>query len=244
LSSVTAIIPTFNRYEALCDAVDSILMQTHPVAQIVVVDDGSSDERYREFSRPLTTVVHRETNSCVEFGHPAPGVVRNDGMRLAEGEYLAFCDDDDVWLPWKIERQLEAFQRSGCHMSSTEGYYCPSRWDSDRLSAELASGFDSRYPLYNREHFYPQLKKVCQLTHGFPTIWGHGFLSRHNSIITSSVMFLRALVEAAGYFEPAIIGREDWSYWLRLLRHTNSIYVDTPCFGYCSRRPKRSKRRN
>jgi glycosyltransferase involved in cell wall biosynthesis len=230
--TVSVIIPSFNRHQLMVDAVESVLLQTIPVTEILVIDDGSSDRRYRTFRRPRTTVIRRARSTRRELGHPAPGIVRNEGLDRATGEYIAFCDDDDVWLPWKLEKQFRAMKRHGCLMSSTEGYLCPERWNSRRLTAELRSGFRGRFPRYNREAHWRTLKRLCGLQSRFPVVWDLEFLQRHNSMITSSVIVHRSLIKPAGYFEDISFG-EDYRYWLRLLQSTNSAYVNTPCFGYC-----------
>ena len=236
MTTVSVVIPSRNRYETLVDAIESVRLQTCPASEIIVMDDNSSDPRYKAHSPVGVTVLRRETSTVEEFGFPAPGVVRNVGMRAATGEYIAFCDDDDVWLPWKLERQLQALQNTGCRMSSTEGYMVRKRWDSGHLVDELQSCFHRRHPLYNREYYWPILKRLCRLEDDFPAIWNREFLSRHNTVITSSVIFHRSLLPQTGEFGPLVIGREDEHYWLRLLEHTDSVYVKTPCFGYCSRR--------
>ena len=55
------------------------------------------------------------------FGHASAGYVRTIGMKEAKGEYIAFLDDDDIWFPTKLEKQISAMDRTNCGMSSTEG---------------------------------------------------------------------------------------------------------------------------
>jgi len=102
--TVTVVIPTFNRAPLLARAIDSVLRQTHPPFEILVVDDGSSDG--------TRDVVHGCADARVKYirhernqGLPAG---RNTGIRAAAGEFIAFIDDDDQWRPDKLERQLQA----------------------------------------------------------------------------------------------------------------------------------------
>ncbi|HXV65552.1 MAG TPA: glycosyltransferase family 2 protein, partial [Vicinamibacteria bacterium] len=99
-------IPTHNRGDALARAVTSIQAQTVAPAEIIVVDDGSTDgsaERIRtEF--PRVRVV-RQSNLGVS-------AARNAGIRSSNGELVAFLDSDDEWLPRKLERQLDALAAS------------------------------------------------------------------------------------------------------------------------------------
>jgi glycosyltransferase involved in cell wall biosynthesis len=108
LSRVSAVIPTFNRRRELAAAIASVLAQTRPVDEIIVVDDGSTDGTWetlqalsRDVQRPRI-VLHRQENK-------GPSAARNAGVRLATGELIAFLDSDDTWLPEKTARQLELF---------------------------------------------------------------------------------------------------------------------------------------
>jgi glycosyltransferase involved in cell wall biosynthesis len=108
LPTITAVIPTYNRRLQLLAAVDSVLAQTVSVDQIIVVDDGSTDgtagairTRYRDHVEVCT-----QENAGV-------AAARNRGIRAATGDWVAFLDSDDLWLPTKIERQLAALAASG-----------------------------------------------------------------------------------------------------------------------------------
>lgn len=119
---VTVIIPTYKRPRLVIQAISSVLKQTVTDLEVLVVDDCSQDEtRIVVESIPdlrVHYVVH-ETNK----GLPA---VRNTGIRLARGRYIAFLDDDDQWRPEKLERQLEVLRRCDAvactAVSSAKGY--------------------------------------------------------------------------------------------------------------------------
>lgn len=103
--SVSVVISTFNRWGSLRRAVQSALDQTRPPAEVVVADDGSTDatpEGMTAWARrdPRVRYVRLDHNT----GMPAPA--RNLGARTAAADWLAFLDDDDRWLPEKLERQL------------------------------------------------------------------------------------------------------------------------------------------
>ena len=101
--SVTAIIPVHNGEHFLRDALDSILAQSHPPSEIIVVDDGSTD-RTPEIARgyePEVTYLRQQRSG--------PAGARNAGLRSASGDFIAFLDADDTWRPEKLERQLERF---------------------------------------------------------------------------------------------------------------------------------------
>ena len=100
--SVSVIIPNYNYGRFLSEAIDSVLAQTYSNVEIVVVDDGSSDnslEILAEYEKKGIKVV-RQKNSGV-------GAARNTGVKSSSGDLIAFLDADDVWLPQKIEKQVE-----------------------------------------------------------------------------------------------------------------------------------------
>lgn len=100
---VSCIVPVFNGERFLAEALESILRQTRPPDEIIVVDDGSRDDSggiARGFGDAIRYM--RQDNA-------GPAAARNAGVALAGGDFLAFLDADDVWLPAKLERQLARF---------------------------------------------------------------------------------------------------------------------------------------
>lgn len=97
---ISVIIPTYNHARFLAQAIESALAQTLPPVELIVVDDGSTDETAQVLARYAGRIrVIRQQNSGV-------AAARNAGAALAAGDYLAFLDADDVWLPRKLERQM------------------------------------------------------------------------------------------------------------------------------------------
>jgi glycosyltransferase involved in cell wall biosynthesis len=103
MSAVSVVIPAFNAARYIAEAVESVLAQTVPPAEIIVSDDGSTDE---------TAAVVRRFGDRVRWhagSNAGAGTARNRGVALARGELLAFLDADDLWTPDKSARQLRAF---------------------------------------------------------------------------------------------------------------------------------------
>jgi glycosyltransferase involved in cell wall biosynthesis len=97
--SVSAVIPAYNAELTISDAIQSVLAQTYEIAEIIVVDDGSSDHTSEVAARfPRTQVIRRPNGG--------PGAARNTGIHAASGEWIAFLDSDDAWAPRKTEIQL------------------------------------------------------------------------------------------------------------------------------------------
>lgn len=101
---VSVIIPTYNRWPILCEAIESVLKQGYQGFELIVVDDGSEDgtaDKLRRYNPRLRL-----------FSQPRRGVAaaRNLGVRWANGKYLAFLDSDDLWMPKKLEVQVAFMQ--------------------------------------------------------------------------------------------------------------------------------------
>lgn len=107
MQKVSVVIPTYNYGRFIGEAIESVLKQTLPVFEVIVVDDGSSDnteEVVTKFGERIKYI--RQKNGGV-------GAARNTGIKNSAGDFIAFLDADDLWLPKKIEQQLQLFQTDG-----------------------------------------------------------------------------------------------------------------------------------
>ena len=110
-SAVSVIIPAYNSEAFLAEALGSVLAQTYRPAEVIVVDDGSTD-RSADVARSFEGVRY------IYQANRGPATARNTGIALARGEFIAFLDHDDVWLPNKLEVQME-FLLSHPHVGFT-----------------------------------------------------------------------------------------------------------------------------
>lgn len=111
MTKVSVIIPTFNRSSTVVEAVESALNQTYPSIEVIVVDDGSTDNtarRLQEFTSRITLLSQKNSG---------PSVARNNGASHSNGEILAFLDSDDTWKPEKISRQVAMMEDYGKEMT-------------------------------------------------------------------------------------------------------------------------------
>ena len=99
--SVSVVIPTYNRARYVGRAIDSALAQTHRAYEIIVVDDGSSDD-----TESVLKDRYEERIRYIRQDNAGPSAARNVGIRAAKSEFIAFLDSDDVWLPRKLEVQM------------------------------------------------------------------------------------------------------------------------------------------
>jgi len=100
---VSVIIPTYNRARVVSKAIDSVLAQTYRDFEVIVVDDASTDDTAQVLARygDRIRVIRRQTNG-------GPGAARNDGIKASEGEFIAFLDSDDLYLPCRLRISVEA----------------------------------------------------------------------------------------------------------------------------------------
>tara|TARA_Y100000816_G_C26046656_1_gene548491 strand:+ start:70 stop:792 length:723 start_codon:yes stop_codon:yes gene_type:complete len=231
MDKVSVVIPTFDRFKNLLNTIKSVKEQTYPNIEIVVVNDKSTQKEYYDYdwSNNGIKIVHLDKNSKEKFGFGSPQ--RNDGIKNSTGKYIAFCDDDDIWFPQKIELQIKAMKESGCKMSSTDGLIGKGIYDKNK-----------KYRKYNAQQFYNTLQTIHRnkgsnlLDNGFPEIWDLDFLKIHNCMICSSVILEKEILDTVGGFinkKPVDNTRgEDYDCWLKALEHTNSVYVKDICFYY------------
>ncbi len=209
MSQVTVIIPAFNAGRTITAALQSVFAQTYADYQVVVVDDGSTDDtavRVAEWGDLLTYV--RQPNN-------GPASARNEGLRHAVSPLVAFLDADDVWLPRKLERQVAYFAQFP-ETGMLHAAALVSRNPSDAVLETL----DEVPPDALGE---PPANVFCDLFHG--TL----------EINTLTVMARRdVLTEVGGFDERRELHVEDWDLWLRIAaRHAvgylpNTLAVHRP----------------
>jgi hypothetical protein len=103
MKRITVVIPTYNYARYLPEAIDSALAQTHAPLEIIVVDDGSTDDT------PRVLAAYGAKIRAIRQGNQGVAAARNTGVAAARGEYIALLDSDDVWLPRKLELQIARF---------------------------------------------------------------------------------------------------------------------------------------
>lgn len=109
---ISVIITTHNRLDDLKKAVESVKQQTYKDIEIIVVDDNS-DDGTKDYFESDPSIIYRFISSKE---HKNGNYARNQGIKLAKGNYIAFLDDDDVWFPTKLEKQLHIIKSRDCGM--------------------------------------------------------------------------------------------------------------------------------
>ena len=225
LPLVSAIIPSFNRFKYLIEAIESIKIQNYPNIEIIVINDGSTQDDYYsyEFDKNIKMINLEENQKKIHgFG---PGSIRNFGTSEAKGELLAFLDDDDIWLENKLQIQVGQMLDRGFKLSSTEGYYGEGRYQKE-----------NNYLLYNKEKYFSDYKYLYRKTdflknNELPKVWNSEFTNIWNCFITSSVIVEKELFDNLGGFRNLPMWA-DYDCWKGLQQLTDSLYVDEPLFYF------------
>lgn len=197
---VSVIIPNFNRSELLKKAIASVLNQSYAVLEILVCDDGSTDnskEIVEQFNHQIVKWI-----DCGKNGRPA--IPRNIGVKQAQGNYIAFLDNDDEWLPTKTEEQVKLIIEKKALIVCTNAY---------KVSA------------MNCENYF---KNTLDCIYTFNDLFNT------NYIICSSIVLQKDLLINTSLFpeEPQFKAIEDYALWLRLSTLASIYYLSKPLVNY------------
>jgi len=216
---VSVIVPTYNRADWLADTVRSALSQTHPPLEVIVVDDGSTDDteavaRGLGGGGPVRYV--RQVNGGV-------GAARNAGARLATGDLLAFLDCEDLWEPTKLAAQIAALSR--CAAAGWSITDC-TVVDAKGLPVAGEQGFQRVFPPFGatglgpHAFFSQDLRREEVALDGPPVAVYAGdafrLLFLGNFVLPSSAVVRRELFERSGGFDPSLRLAEETEYFHRL----------------------------
>lgn len=197
---ISVVIPARNRARTLAACLDSVARQIYPAAEIIVVDDGSTDETTR-IVRGFPSQLIRYTQFKTSLGAQA---ARNRGIELAKFEWIAFQDSDDIWFPEKLAVQVEALSR----LNFDKGVVI----HGDGIRQDEQSGVEEyiQIPLTTGDCYHRLLLRAGPM---FPTILVHRW----------------ALLEAGG-LDNACPSYQEWDTAIRLSRICRFVHVQKPLF--------------
>ncbi len=136
---VSVIVPTHNRSELLRQAVDSIVRQCYPLIEIIVIANGCRDDTESIVAK--IQYKHPKTIIFLKFDETlGGGKARNIGIDKAQGEYIAFLDDDDRWHPDKLATQVKLLNEYRCSIVGTNFYYLYGKGNHPRPAGRLSKG--------------------------------------------------------------------------------------------------------
>lgn len=200
---VSVVIATYNCRQYVGHAIASVLKQTYVWLELHVVDDGSTDGTAHEVARFLDDrrlQYHYQPNA----GHAS---AKNHGLRLCRGEFVAFCDADDMWLPDKLALQVSRFA------------------DNDRLGVIY-----TRTALMN-EHGAP-LPSDRSDEPEYPSGRVTSDLFKLNFVPFGTALVRRRCLDEVGLFDPRHGTSIDWELWLRISLHYDFLFVDDETHVY------------
>lgn len=202
---VSAIIPTYNRQGYVLRAIDSVLSQTVALHEIIVVDDGSTDgsaEAIQSRYGSRVTLV-RQNNAGVS-------AARNRGVRDAKADWVAFLDSDDIWLPTKIELQMEALRKAGdgFGLCFTDCLFVGNRNPAESAFRESRFASDTKFGVMQEPSEY--------------------LLGPPSPYRMQSVLVSRSLIEEVNGFNENLRVMEDLDVLFRLTFKTRFCFVAEP----------------
>jgi len=215
---VSVIIPVYNCAGYIQECLDSVLAQDlkNIELEIIVIDDGSTDDTGDIVA--LYTLKHRNIRYKRIQNSGNPGVPRNIGIRMTEGEYIAFLDADDLWHPKKLQKQIELFSDSDVMLTWT---------NAEAISPE-GKQIDQRYLKRSQFHSGYVFKELTQ----------------DNFVITSASMIRRSVLKNTGVFMESDKYNvcQDYDLWLRIAHKNKLAYIDEPLIKYRHHKESISKR--
>lgn len=191
---ISVVIPTYNRRHWLPETIQSVLQQTFSPHEVIVVDDGSTDGTGEWLQKAFPQVRYLWQQQS------GPSAARNQGARLATGNWLAFLDSDDRWLPAKLERQVAFLQEHPEFQAvhTNEIWIRNGRRVNPKKRHQKFGGW-----------IYPQCLPLCIIS-------------------PSSILLSRELWEWSGGFDESLPACEDYDLWLRIAAEHPIGYLDEP----------------
>jgi len=207
---VSVIIPVYNGEKYLKETIDSVLKQTYQDFEIIIVDDASTDsspEIIRSFIKKYPDKIklfwHKKNKGC-------PAATKNTGIKHAKGDFIAFLDQDDVWLPRKLEKQINILK------------------SNDRLIANFTNGY-----IFDDPKNKAIAKRWAYIT-PFPDFYVvRKRLLKENFILSSSSALVRAkILKKAGGFDEKMKLADDYDLWFRLTFYGKFSFIQEPLFNW------------
>lgn len=194
MTKVSVIIATYNRAHFIKEAIESVLAQTYDDFEIIVVDDGSTDN-----TRDVVTAYGDKVRYfLIEHGNQA--IAMNYGIARATGEYIAFLDDDDLWLQDKLQTQVCALDRDP--QVGLVG--------SEVLQVNAKGDVIFHW---GRKYHDP-------LT--YEDLYNYNFMNH------SITMIRKSLADRVGGFDEKLLTTQDYDLWLRIAKISKIVYINQP----------------
>ncbi len=203
MPEVTAIIPAFNAGRFINRTIDSVLAQTYKDFELIVVDDGSTDN--------TAEIVKSYGSKVIYIYQPnaGDGPARNAGIKAAKGKWIAFLDHDDEWLPEKLDAQMKLLSANpdlrwcGTNRYQSDGRRCVVVGDEQKIAEALGNR------VYFENYFDAVVKGVCQ-------------------VITSTLMIYKNIFDQVGIFGSWMRCADLDMWWRIAYRFPRIGYINKP----------------
>ena len=235
MNLVSVIIPTYNRAHLVCEAISSVLHQTYQNFEIIVVDDGSTDNT-REKLEP-----YQDRIKYVYIENGGPAHARNVGMKMAMGKYISFLDSDDLYYPYKTEIQANFLDRNhDISLVCTEF----SAFNNYEFKEEFHLKKFHKSTYKNKEMVYEKIfsESTSLSEAGFSfTKWpnrkiyiGNIFDKYLQNLIVcaTSIMFRNNILKHVGLQEKQYGLFHDYEFILRICKLSKVAFIDVPTYQY------------
>jgi GT2 family glycosyltransferase len=231
---VSVVIPTFNRARLLERAIQSVFDQTYPACEVIIVDDGSTDD-----TRAVVEAFGARVRYVVQ-ANAGVATARNRGLSQAQGEFVALLDSDDAWLPWKLDAEVAALRRfPNARLVWTDMVAIDDMGNQiyDRFLRRMYSAYDH----LDIDTILPVVASVGDLRGGLNAEIASrpvrlGDLSRSialgNLVHTSSLLFRRELLTQIGGFDSGYRSGEDYDFHMRACAGGPVALIDEPSILY------------
>lgn len=238
---ISIILPTYNRADLILDAISSVTQQSIEDYELIVVDDGSTDN-----TREIVSEQNIENLKYIYTEHRGPAYARNAGMQAANGKYICYLDSDDMYYSFKLELQLsilESFNDVVMVYTEFSAFDDNSYWNEFNLknyhksayrnsNCEYDSIFSESHslswlgvdPIFSRE----QLEKYSARRLYLGNIYDKYL--ENTIVFTNSMMFRKSAIEKIGLQKPIFGHFHDLEFALRLCKTGKVAFIDIPTY--------------
>lgn len=210
---VSIIIPSYNRFDFLLNALSSVKNQNYIDKEIIVIDDASTDKRYQSYNWEEIIYKRLDINNREKYNFGcANGITRNQGIYISTGEYLAFLDDDDYYLHDKLIYQMECMKKYGYKFSTTN-MLCGNGTYHAQINKRLY--FENKFGIEIDKDIYELDSST---------------IKDINYITLSSVILHRDIIKEYGGFSLGVA--EDYKLWKKIIKKYKCLYLNLPTIYY------------
>jgi len=210
VAKISVVCPTYNSAAFIEKTLASVFSQSLPVYEIIISDDGSTDRTLEIVESIFQEQGAKFKCKLLKNSHKGPGSTRNMGIRSAQGEWIAFLDSDDIWLPEKIEQVTGTIKQNSkvnfiCHNENRVN-----QKKGTRTILKYGVHYRRNKPLFNQLYF-------------------------SNLFSTSAIVCKKSLLLEKGLFDTKLMSAQDYELWLRLSPYIIVHFIDCILGEYVER---------